>query len=103
MSLTDRAFRGYDRWRTAEPPWYNDDEPIHEHCTACGAFLPLRPDRTEPWDDGFDCDGERDPEFGLTQCGDDGAHAPHRHVCWGGTYEYRDCRRCATTNKETVA
>lgn len=104
---------------------YGGDEPVQPRCEQCRGFLPFEPERTEPWEDGFDCNGVAEAlvhpyaadviaiigeeyrgqtytEF-RAPCGRDDNHPPHREIMWAGFFEYRTCRRCGHVNKESIA
>lgn len=119
---------GYDAWVTREPDLGPEPplpgDPGWPRCDSCGAWLRLDADRTEPWEDGFECDGKvtiyHEPyseglvailgdeyegktyEIPYTACGEyDTAHAPHYVVMATGITLYRQCRRCGAENTES--
>jgi hypothetical protein len=115
----------YDAWRTREPD-YGPDPPFPgdeswPRC-SCGAWLRLKADRVEDWEDATECDGTveivqyaydessiavlgeeyRGKTYGVavSACGAEigKPHEPHREVNWAGATEYRTCRRCGHEN-----
>jgi hypothetical protein len=105
------------------------DEPMRQHCTQCGAFLPVQPDRWETHCDTDQCGGhkivveftytERDAaildiigwdKLGQTsyadypsECGMTETHEPHAYVVFEWVHSYWDCRKCGNENKVVEA
>jgi hypothetical protein len=103
-----------------------EPEVVQLRC-KCGAFLPTKPDRTEPWEEATDCDGKissaeceysedevrilgefRGRKFMVyrASCGEevggqDAKHAPHREIIAGGTHSFYTCRNCGAETKVT--
>jgi hypothetical protein len=121
------GLHGLDAWLTREPD-YEGQEPVQPRCEACGGFLSVRAEQSEPWEQTEPCDGQgmvvhdfytqtdrhildiigwehlgeaRTTEYDPV-CGRTPAHLPHDYVVAGGTYEYRTCSRCGTVNKDTI-
>ena len=113
------TLRGLDAWLTRGP--WDEEEPPAPRCGRCGGFLRRTADRTEPWEDGIDCDGtvtlhpqEYDEaliailgeeyrgktyDVAVSPCGIDlAAHEPHREIMAAGVTEHRLCRRCGHQN-----
>jgi hypothetical protein len=98
-------------------------------CFDCNAFLPFKPEKVEPWEQGYDCDGKvkcakieydeteirilgeefRGKKYKVfyTDCEPEGCdektpnHGPHKVITWAGTTEYRTCKRCGNVNTNT--
>jgi hypothetical protein len=105
-----------------------EEEEAQPRCAHCGAFLAWEPERREPWEESLECDGQvgiaddvyTQADAGILDiigweflgkrtnaplpaaCGEYEVHAPHHHVMWAGTYEYRTCQRCGHLNQESL-
>lgn len=121
--MDSRTFaRAHDAYLDPDRYFGHQDPPPRPRC-SCGAFLPAQPDRFEPFEDGFDCDGTetvseqpyseqtiailgeefRDTmqKVSTSPCGIEiGPHEPHHEITWAGTILYRTCRRCGAEHKE---
>lgn len=100
-----------------------EDAPRQMRC-KCGSFLPSKPFKTEPWEDGTDCDGKVTPheteytegeirilgeEFRgkkytvyYSPCGEQDSltpHKPHREIHMTGAVEFYRCRKCGATTE----
>ena len=94
------------------------------HRCSCGAFLPMKADRTLPYEDVTECDGRvttheegydeslvrilgeefRDKTYPVyfAPCGvmhGPETHAPHKIVNWAGTVSFTACRKCGKVNE----
>jgi hypothetical protein len=85
-----------DRWLTTDP-WADYEPPALLHCTDCGGFLKLKPERFEPWSQEEQCNGDANDEYGA-ECGSWTVHNAHSFTVAAGTTEYRTCQRCGQVN-----
>jgi len=81
--------------------------PGHPRCPKCGAFVPLKPESSKPWEETLDCDGvpffsQEISDEGYTACGDWGKHDPHKEIVASGWDETRTCKRCGRHWTERV-
>lgn len=103
--MLTHAQRAYDAWVTREPDW--GEPPTPPHCTDCGGFLTIGPERVESWEDIEQCTGiseaelaDKDNPKGMygAECYNWNLHAPHTFSNHGGITEYRTCKKCGATN-----
>lgn len=87
--------RMYDAYVTREPDY--PDEPSPKHCDACGGFLPIQAERSEPWSDEEYCDGVIEDEYGAI-CGAFTGHVAHTFTFAAGVTEHRTCPKCGEVN-----
>lgn len=98
-----------------------ESEPIQPKCGRCCSFLSWKPEKVEPWEDSFECNGKLtfheeqfDDSFirilgedyrnktytvGISPCGDEKEHLPHKEINSFGEYHVRTCKRCGFVNK----
>lgn len=98
--------RGYDAWLTTDPMSHDGefDETwmLQPHCTECGGWLKLNPERREYGEQADQCSGEAN-EYGNTLCGRPGSHEPHRFISAAWEIHHRTCTRCGSHNQEVSA